>query len=115
MTTALSSLSNFIGGEPSPAADHEPVLNPATGEPIAEAPLSTQEDVDRAVAAARAAFPEWATRTPGAAPEALMALAAAIEAPTDELPEMKTATAAKPINAFRDDEIPFMVDNLRFF
>ena len=115
MTTALSSLTNFIGGEPSSTADHEPVLNPATGEPIAEAPLSTQNDVDRAVAAARAAFPEWATKTPGERAEALLGLAAAIEARTDELAELEAANAGKPINAFRDDEIPFMVDNLRFF
>jgi betaine-aldehyde dehydrogenase len=115
MSTALSTLTNFIGGEPSGTAEHEPVLNPATGEPIAEAPVSSAEDVDRAVAAARSAFPEWATKTPGERSEALLGLASAIEERADELAELEAANAGKPINAFRDDEIPFMVDNLRFF
>ena len=115
MSTALASLTNFIGGEPSDTAEHEPVLNPATGEPIAEAPLSTQDDVNRAVAAARAAFPAWAAKTPGERAEALLGLANALEERTDELAELEAANAGKPINAFRDDEVPFMVDNLRFF
>src|SRR4051812_49901408 len=108
MSTALSSLTNFIAGEPSGTGDHEPVVNPATGEPIAEAPLSTAADVDRAVAAARAAFPAWARKTPGERAEALLGLAAALEERTDELAELEAANAGKPINAFRDDEIPFM-------
>jgi betaine-aldehyde dehydrogenase len=115
MSTALSSLTNFIGGEPSDTADHEPVVNPATGEPIADAPLSSASDVDRAVAAARGAFPEWAAKTPGERAEAMLGLAAALEERTDELAELEAANAGKPINAFKDDEIPFMVDNLRFF
>ena len=115
MSTALSSLSNFIGGEPVPTAEHEPVVNPATGEPIAEAPLSSPEDVDRAVAAAQAAFPAWAAKTPGERAEAMLGLAGALEERTDELAELEAVNAGKPINAFRDDEIPFMVDNLRFF
>src|SRR5689334_21845541 len=114
MSTALSSLTNFIGGEPAATAEHESVVNPATGEPIAEAPLSSEEDIDRAVAAARGAFPEWAGKTPGERAEALLGLASALEERTDELAELEAANAGKPINAFRDDEIPFMVDNLRF-
>src|SRR5436190_2169602 len=115
MSTALSSLTNFIAGEPSGADDHEPVLNPATGEPIAEAPLSSADDVDRAVAAARAAFPTWATKTPGERAEAILGLANAIEERADELAQLEATNAGKPINAFREDELPFMVDNLRFF
>ena len=115
MSTALSSLSNFIGGEPVATADHEPVVNPATGEPIAEAPLSARADVDRAVAAARGAFPAWAAKTPGERAEAMLGLADALEERTEELAQLEATNAGKPINAFRDDEIPFMVDNLRFF
>ena len=115
MSTALSSLSNFIGGEPVATADNEPVVNPATGEPIAEAPLSARADVDRAVAAARGAFPAWAAKTPGERAEAMLGLADALEDRTEELAQLEATNAGKPINAFRDDEIPFMVDNLRFF
>ena len=117
MATAITTLKNFIDGEfVDPAEGQtEPILNPATGEAIAEAPLSTAADVDRAVNAARAAFDGWATTTPGERALALLKLADAIEEHADELAELESDNAGKPINAFRDDEIPFMVDNLRFF
>ena len=74
-------LQNFIGGQfVDPAEGQtEPVLNPATGETIAEAPVSSAEDVDRAVKAARKAFPEWSTTTPGERALALLKLAETIE------------------------------------
>src|ERR687897_455658 len=52
---------NFVGGrwEERDGRETEPVYDPATGQVIAETPLSTREDVDRAVKAAEAAFPEW--------------------------------------------------------
>src|SRR5579884_1937567 len=117
MATAITTLKNFIDGEFVDPADGqtEPILNPATGEAIAEAPLSSPADVDRAVKAAGAAFPEWSTTTPGERALALLKLADAIEEHADELSELESDNAGKPINAFRDDEIPFMVDNLRFF
>ena len=117
MATAITTLKNFIDGEFVDPADGqaEPILNPATGEAIAEAPLSTPADVDRAVKAAGAAWDGWATTTPGERALALLKLADAIEEHADELAELESDNAGKPINAFRDDEIPFMVDNLRFF
>ena len=117
MATAITTLKNFIDGEFVDPADgqSEPILNPATGEAIAEAPLSTAADVDRAVKAAGAAWEGWATTTPGERALALLKLADAIEEHADELAELESDNAGKPINAFRDDEIPFMVDNLRFF
>jgi betaine-aldehyde dehydrogenase len=117
VATATSTLQNFIDGEFVDPADGqtEPVLNPATGEVIAQAPLSTAVDVDRAVKAAGAAYAEWSATTPGERAAALLKLADAIEEHADELAELESDNAGKPINAFRDDEIPFMVDNLRFF
>jgi betaine-aldehyde dehydrogenase len=114
---AVQTLKNFIDGEfVDPAEGQtEPVLNPATGEVIAQAPLSSGADVERAVAAARRAFPGWSTATPGERSLALLKLADAIEEHADELTELETDNAGKPIAAFRDDEIPFIVDNLRFF
>src|SRR5438270_695626 len=115
--TATHTIQNFIDGEFVDPADGqtEPVLNPATDEAIAQAPLSSAEDVDRAVKAARRAFPGWSTTTPGERARALLKLADAIEEHADELSELESDNAGKPINAFREDEIPFMVDNLRFF
>jgi len=115
--TATAPLRNFIDGELVEAAEGAttPVLNPATGQEIAQAPSSTIADVDRAVAAARVAFPGWAATTPGERALALLRLADALEAHGDELAELESDNAGKPIQAFKDDELPFMVDNLRFF
>src|SRR5947209_2543177 len=117
MATETQTLRNFIDGEFVDPADGEtePVLNPATGETLGHAPLSSPEDVDRAVRAARRAFDEWSTTTPGERSLALFRLADIVEEHADELTELEVANAGKPINAFRDDEIPFLVDNLRFF
>jgi betaine-aldehyde dehydrogenase len=116
-TATKTKLQNFINGEwVDPAEGQtEEVLNPATGEAIAEAPLSTREDVDRAVDAAKTAFDGWANATPGDRAAALLGLAGAIEANADEISDLEAANAGKPRQAFHDDEIPFMVDNLRFF
>jgi betaine-aldehyde dehydrogenase len=118
-TTTSTSLQNFINGSfvDSAEGQTEPVLNPATGEVIAHAPLSTAEDVDRAVKAAREAFEngDWASTTPGDRATALLALADSLESHAEELSELESDDAGKPIAAFRGDEIPFAVDNLRFF
>jgi betaine-aldehyde dehydrogenase len=110
-------LKNFIGGSFSEGSDgrSSAVLNPATGAVIEEAPVSTREDVDRAVEAAREAAAGWGATTPGERSNALLRLAAAIEEHGDELAELEADNAGKPIAAVKEDEIPFMVDNLRFF
>jgi betaine-aldehyde dehydrogenase len=117
MATQTQTLRNFIAGEfVDPAGgETEPVLNPATGEVMGHAPLSSAEDVDRAVNAARDAFDGWSTTTPAERSLALLKLADKLEEHTEELSELEADNAGKPIAAFRDDEVPFMVDNLRFF
>jgi betaine-aldehyde dehydrogenase len=117
MSTTASSAQNFINGSfvDSAEGETEPILNPATGEVIAQAPLSTAADVEQAVDAARSAFEGWSVTTPGERAGALLKLADAIEEHADEIAELESDNAGKPINAFREDEIPFMVDNLRFF
>ena len=118
MSTTTAPLENFIDGEFVGAAEGatDAVLNPATGEEIAQVASSTKADVDRAVAAARAAFDAgWSTATPSARSLALLRIADAIEERAEELVALEVANAGKPVNAFRDDEIPVAVDNLRFF
>src|SRR5438270_188718 len=117
MTATAPTLQNFIGSEfvDSAEGETEPVLNPSTGEVIAHAPVSTAADVDRAVGAARGALDGWATTTPGERANALLRLADALEEHADEISELESDNAGKPINAFREDELPFMADNLRFF
>src|ERR1700739_3441246 len=117
MTTETQTVRNFVDGQlvDPVEGETEPVLNPATGEVIAYAPLSTARDVDRAVSAARRAFPGWSPTTPRERAAALLKLADKLEECTDELSELEADNAGKPIEAFRADEMPFLVDNLRFF
>jgi betaine-aldehyde dehydrogenase len=116
-TVSKTKLQNFIDGELVDAADGatEEVVNPANGEVIAEMPLSGEEDVNRAVAAAKGAFEGWARTTPGERAAALNKLADLLEEHAEELSDLEAADAGKPRNAFFEDEMPFMVDNLRFF
>jgi betaine-aldehyde dehydrogenase len=113
----MRTLQNFIDGAFADSLDGElePVLNPATGEAIAETPISTEADVDRAVRAARRAFAGWAATTPGERAGGLLALADALEEHGEEIGRLESLNAGKPITAVRQDELPFMVDNLRFF
>ncbi|MBA3261561.1 MAG: aldehyde dehydrogenase family protein, partial [Thermoleophilaceae bacterium] len=90
-TTTQTKLQNFIDGEFVDSADGatEEVTNPANGETIAEMPLSTEEDVNRAVAAAKRAFGEWSVTPPGERASALFRLADLIEEHADELSDLE--------------------------
>jgi betaine-aldehyde dehydrogenase len=116
MATQIETLSNFIDGERAPSdGDTEAILNPATGEELARAHNSTAQDVDRAVRAARAAFPGWSQATPAARATALLGLADTIEDHAEEIARLEALNAGKPIEAVTNDELPVMADNLRFF
>ncbi|HUN78283.1 MAG TPA: gamma-aminobutyraldehyde dehydrogenase [Solirubrobacteraceae bacterium] len=116
MAISLGTLSNFVDGEQTPSeGEPEAILNPATGEELARAQNSTGLDVDRAVRAARAAFPAWSQTTPARRAQALLALADAVEGHGDELARLEALNAGKPIAAVGGDEIPVIADNLRFF
>jgi betaine-aldehyde dehydrogenase len=117
MATAVGTLQNFIDGELAPSADGRTteVLNPATGEVLAEAPDSGQADVDRAVAAARRAFESYSVTTPQDRQTMLLKLADAIEEHAEELAQLESANAGKPISAVSQDELPVAADNIRFF
>jgi betaine-aldehyde dehydrogenase len=115
-TTTTTELKNFIDGEERPGADggSEPVINPATGEQIAVTPVSGEADVDAAVNAADAAFRDWSETPPGERSLALLRIADAVEEHGEELCRIESLNVGKPIEAMRE-EIPFIVDNLRFF
>ena len=107
---------NFVGGEWVDAVDGETmeVLNPATGEMIAEVPAGAERDVDRAVEAAKKALPDWLETTPGERAEMLLKLADALEQHAEELARLESLNVGKPMWIARD-EIPFSADNMRFF
>ncbi len=90
------------------------VENPANGQVIAHVQASGAEDVDRAAKAAARAFETWRHTTPQDRSLLLLKLADAIEARADELGRLESQNAGKPVGA-AIDEIPVVVDNLRFF
>jgi betaine-aldehyde dehydrogenase len=110
-------LRNFIGGKAVEPAEGgmEDVINPATGEAIAEAPLSTKADVDAAIAAAKGAFEGWARTPPGERARALLRMADMIEERGEQIADLEAADAGKPRSAVLEDEISVMADQLRFF
>jgi 1-pyrroline dehydrogenase len=107
---------NFIGGEHVPAASgqRDDVVNPATGEVIAQVASSGAAEVDLAVAAAQGAFDAWAAKTPRERSEVLLALAAVIDDNVDELSEIEMRNVGKP-KAIIGIEMDLSADNLRFF
>src|SRR3954449_7925712 len=116
MSVTVSQHKNFVGGKWVDAIEGGTmeVLNPATGETIAEVPRGTQADVDRAVEAAKQALPEWLETTPQERSEALLKLAAAIDEHGEELAELESQNVGKPLSYARD-EMPVSADNFRFF
>src|SRR4029453_11320349 len=92
----------IIGGEQVDAADGQTfdVMNPATGQVIATAPLGGAEDVDRAVKAATAAFEDPRGGASGAASKRgppLAKYAILVKAPNEELAQLESANVGKPI------------------
>src|SRR5918994_2101704 len=116
-TASRSKLQNFIDGEFVDAAEGatEEVTNPANGEVIADIPLSGEEDVNRAVAAAKGAFEGWSTTTPAERATAMLKLADLLDEHAEELSDLESADAGNPRNAFLEDEMPAVTDTLRFF
>ena len=116
MSVSITKHKNFVGGEWVEAASGETmeVLNPSTGEVIAEVPRSSAEDVERAVDAARKAFVEWGEKTPKDRMELLLKLADVIDENAEELTQLESQNVGKPMS-IAGDEMPFSADNLRFF
>ena len=114
--STITRMKNFVGGEWVDAAEGGTmeVINPATGETIAEVPRGTQADVDRAVEAAKKAFEEWRDTTPGERAELLLKLADLIDENAEELAELESRNVGKPLSYARD-EMPVSSDNIRFF
>jgi betaine-aldehyde dehydrogenase len=92
------------------------VINPATGEVLATVQEANAEDTNRAVAAAKKAFDEtWFDSTPKDRQLALLKLADAVEANADEIVRLEALNVGKPAAVTMSEEIPPIVDNLRFF
>jgi 1-pyrroline dehydrogenase len=116
MSVTVAQRKMFVDGEFVDALSGETmeVLNPATGEVIAEVPRAAEEDVDRAVAAAEAAWESWREKTPKDRMELLLKLADVIDENAEEIARLESQNVGKPWWV-AVDEPGMMSDNLRFF
>ncbi len=117
METGVKRVENFIGGERTQPAEGRfyDLVDPTTGEVFAEAPASGKVDVDRAFEAAENAFEVWRDATPSERQLAMLRLADAIEDRAEELVRAESENTGKPIGMTMEEEIPAMVDQIRFF
>ncbi len=116
MSVSVTQQKMFVDGEFVDALSGETmeVLNPATGDVIAEVPRASEEDVDRAVAAAEKAWETWREKTPKDRMELLLKLADVIDENAEELARLESLNVGKPWWV-AVDEPGVMSDNLRFF
>jgi betaine-aldehyde dehydrogenase len=108
---------NIIGGrvQPSSSGAMMDIVNPSTGEVYASAPNSDAHDVDQAFRAAGGAFEKWRWTTPSERQRALLKLADVIEENAEELVAVESENTGKPVALTLSEEIPPMVDQIRFF
>lgn len=110
-------LQHFIGGRSVASTGDEcfDLISPVTGEINARSPNATQEDVDRAYAAAQAAFQQWRRATPSARQKALLQLADAVEANASRLIEAQSRNTGQLKHLIASEEVAVSADQIRFF
>jgi betaine-aldehyde dehydrogenase len=110
-------LQNFVGGQWTDLSfdKRADIIDPSTGEVFATAPVSGAAEVDAAVASAAEAFPGWRDSTPAERSLALLRIADALEARADEFVKAESQNTGKPVGLTASEEIPPMVDQIRFF
>ena len=108
---------NFIDGDSVDAqsGSRSDLVDPTTGEVFAQAPVSQAADIDAAYAAAERGFEVWRNTTPAERQMALLKIADAIESHADELIALESQNTGKPLALVASEEIPPMVDQIRFF
>jgi betaine-aldehyde dehydrogenase len=113
----MKKLNNFINGKSveSKSGESTTLINPATGAVFATAPKSNAADVDAAFKAADDAFAHWRDSTPSTRQRALLKIADAIENRADEIIAIEVENTGKPISLTTTEEVPPMVDQIRFF
>src|SRR5499433_2895073 len=110
-------LRNFINGEYAAAASGQAseVVDPSTGEPYAQAPVSGPADVEAALRAAAGAFEGWRDSTPAERSLVLLQMADATAARAEEIVAAECRNTGKPVGLTMAEEIPPLVDEIRFF
>lgn len=110
-------LHNFIDGEyvPSISGQSSEIINPSTGKIYTSAPISNHADIDNAMKAAQRGFEIWGDATPSQRQRALLKIADAFESRAEELIAIESENTGKPLALTASEEIPPMVDQIRFF
>ncbi len=113
----MKTLQNFVNGKKVSASSDkvQDLINPATGQVFAKAPVSNAADVNKAMQAAASAFEIWKESTPGERQKAINKIADAIEDRSEELIGIESENTGKPIAVTRAEEIGPMLDQIRFF
>ena len=117
MTAERRVLRNFVGGAylDTKEGRTEDVIDPSTGEVFASMPVSDPVDVDHAMGVAQGAFERWRDTTPSERSLAMFRIADAIEARAEEIVALESQNTGKPLALTLSEEIPPMVDQIRFF
>ena len=110
-------IENYIGGALVPPVSEEYLDNfdPSIGEVYSLIPDSDQEDVENAVKAANAAFPEWSSKPPEQRHDILIALSKLIERDLDQLARAESVDNGKPLALAKTVDIPRAVSNFKFY
>ena len=113
----MEDLRNFVGGQETDF-DYDKrldLINPSTGEVFATAPISSEAEVTAAFAAASDAFEGWRDKTPSERSLALLRIADTLEERAEQLVQAECQNTGKPIALTMSEEIPPMIDQIRFF
>ncbi|MGP4100194.1 aldehyde dehydrogenase family protein [Nonomuraea sp. KM90] len=109
-TTTVKTATHWIGGRSVPGSTQMiDVVNPATGAVVAQVPEGTTADVDRAVAAARAAFPGWAATDPAVRAQVVGRIADGLRGRNEEIATTITGEMGAPITLSRAAQAGFPV------
>ncbi len=111
----MSFRATIDGREVEGEGDPRRIIDPATGTAVDGVRDCSLAQVDAAIAAARRAAPEWGDRTPGERARVLLRLADLMERDAAELTRLEVEDSGKPVATMRDGELPFAIDNMRFF
>ncbi|MFG1641889.1 gamma-aminobutyraldehyde dehydrogenase [Amycolatopsis sp. NPDC049252] len=113
----MQELKHYVGGAyvESKSGRTAEITDPVTGRPYCTAPIAGPEDVDNALQVAATAFETWRATTPAQRQLALLKIADALEARADEVVRVESANTGKPIALTMAEEIPMLLDQLRFF
>jgi betaine-aldehyde dehydrogenase len=116
-TRMLALMHQYIGGQRRDASSGQTfdVVDPSTNETIETVTLAGHDDVDAAVAAASAAFEEWSRATPVERSTVLLRAAQLLDERAEELAQLESRQAGKPIRLAREFDVPGTVDNTAFF